>query len=1044
MLQPLSKPTRRSSARRGSQNQRRKRPRLELLEDRTAPAVFVVNSTMDGAPAADGQLTLREAINAASTNMSSGDAMAGETTPDTIVFASTLQGQTITLTAGVLDLNANTPNRGDLSIVGPGGVSSGITVDGNNASRVFSVGSNVNEVISLLNLTITGGMTAAGQDGAGLINRGSNTMLTNVAVTGNASGDDGGGLANAGLLTLNNTAVTNNTAADDGGGIYNNSGTLIVQEGSRVSGNSATSAGSNGGGIVNAGTTAAGRVTVTDSTIAGNFSRGQGGGIANGNFTNTTVLVRRSTISGNVTRGEGGGIRNQSTDADALRIYNSTLAENAAGGGQGGGGIRTENNGTVIVVNSTIVGNTDTSGDVDAAGGIGKEDGTGTLTLSNSILALNSSASGSLDVEATDVNSGGDNFLGGLAGDPRLTPLQDNGGPTFTMAPLSGSPVVDAGSNARATETGAAGGAPLTTDQRGFSRIVGGTVDQGAVERFSSSTAVALAVTQPDAMGMEQPLTMMGGMGLTSTARRVTLSATITGATGAPTPTGNVDFYDDSDGDPTTPPVKLNSTPVQVDSMGMAVLPGVALPASPTGMPLTHRLTARFSPSSAAFGSSSSGEMPVQARIADTVGVFDPMGIAFQLLNQNQTTSTGPDFGYPFGAAGSLPVVGNWTGSADGVSKPAAVTPDATGTVLVWNLSDENPPVLPNLGTPFAFGSVGQTPIAGDWNGDGTDGIGVYDPTTSTFLLRNTADSLGPPDFTFTFGAAGFLPVVGDWNGDGSDTVGVYDQATGQWALAGNTPATGFATTFATFAFGTGVTGARPVAGDWDGDGTDGIGIFFPQTGANAGFGGFLLRNDPTTGGADVNGGFPILAGLANWLPVTGNWGPAALSSNPLVAPPPMMPLQALDGPGLGGEALQPGQLGSIVSAALGRLDAAGVDPGVINALATAQYVVGDLGGAWLGAADLAGNRVIVDADAAGHGWFVDPTPLDDSEFGPGGPVGMDLLTVVMHEMGHLAGQGDDSGSDLMGGFLAQGVRQTGALDAVFGSGPVGGVALML
>ena len=67
-------------------------------------------------------------------------------------------------------------------------------------------------------------------------------------------------------------------------------------------------------------------------------------------------------------------------------------------------------------------------------------------------------------------------------GDPRLGALQDNGGPTFTISPLSDSPVIDAGSNARATVNGQFGSDPLTTDQRGVSRPQGAACDIGAFE----------------------------------------------------------------------------------------------------------------------------------------------------------------------------------------------------------------------------------------------------------------------------------------------------------------------------------------------------------------------------------------------------------------------------------------------------------------------------------------------------------------------------------------------------------------------------------
>src|SRR5208283_399299 len=74
-----------------------------------------------------------------------------------------------------------------------------------------------------------------------------------------------------------------------------------------------------------------------------------------------------------------------------------------------------------------------------------------------------------------------------------------------------------------------------------------------------------------------------------------------------------------------------------------------------------------------------------------------------------------------------------------------------------------------------------------------------------------------------------------------------------------------------------------------------------------------------------------------------------------------------------------------------------------------------NLGGTGLG--ETFGNSVLIDSDAAGFGWFVDPTPSNDSEFqtqvglseldaGSGSPAAgrMDLLTVVMHELGLVMG----------------------------------------
>ena len=80
-------------------------------------------------------------------------------------------------------------------------------------------------------------------------------------------------------------------------------------------------------------------------------------------------------------------------------------------------------------------------------------------------------------------------------------------------------------------------------------------------------------------------------------------------------------------------------------------------------------------------------------------------------------------------------------------------------------------------------------------------------------------------------------------------------------------------------------------------------------------------------------------------------------------------------------------------------------------------------------------GTVLIDINAGGFGWFIDPTPADDAEFAAGSlvaPLGspaagrMDLLSVVMHEMGHVLGLQDVEGGDhdLMGETLTAGVRR--------------------
>ena len=95
---------------------------------------------------------------------------------------------------------------------------------------------------------------------------------------------------------------------------------------------------------------------------------------------------------------------------------------------------------------------------------------------------------------------------------------------------------------------------------------------------------------------------------------------------------------------------------------------------------------------------------------------------------------------------------------------------------------------------------------------------------------------------------------------------------------------------------------------------------------------------------------------------------------------------------------------------------------------------VADLPSGFLG--ETTGKTILIDRDAAGYGWFVDPTPADDSEFadvlGPGtlaannsSPAAnrADLLTAVMHEMGHVLGY-DHVADGLMSATLPLGTRR--------------------
>ncbi len=65
-------------------------------------------------------------------------------------------------------------------------------------------------------------------------------------------------------------------------------------------------------------------------------------------------------------------------------------------------------------------------------------------------------------------------------------------------------------------------------------------------------------------------------------------------------------------------------------------------------------------------------------------------------------------------------------------------------------------------------------PLSGDWDGDGIDTIGWYNPPNSAFWLTNNPTPNQYNYFSFTYGSPWDKPIVGDWDGNGTDTIGIH------------------------------------------------------------------------------------------------------------------------------------------------------------------------------------------------------------------------------------------------------------------------------
>jgi Right handed beta helix region len=466
---------------------------LALVPSLAGAATITPNVTTDGAPNADGDCTLREAVLSAQMNEADTTACTNgspDPTVDEIVLTS---GAGYGLTEGQIVINMTGAAGPVLIRSDDPGVRRTISMaDDAGDNRVFSIGGSSATTLRALNVvnadeinTSTGGVIL---NGANLTIENSKIASTWSGVPGHTS-LGGGVIHSSGPLTIKDSEITGGWASAEGGGIMTNTASAVRIERSRIHGNRAGSgfAGYGAGLAAFGGST----VVISDSEIVDNQIPGisvGGGGV----FIDTDVAsatIRRSLITGNLANaGGGGGVR-----ADGpLTLIDSTVFDNTVNTGHGGGVYTLD---AATLISSTIAGNSTGS----AAGGDQLTDeGAGTTTFQGSIVgggdnpcstvttgALASGGYNAIASEDTACPSAGADAVGGDSG--LAGALADNGGTIVGGSggsPISTLAISNTGTAFNLVTDGPTCAAAEGVDQRGtgFNRPQLGACDAGAFE----------------------------------------------------------------------------------------------------------------------------------------------------------------------------------------------------------------------------------------------------------------------------------------------------------------------------------------------------------------------------------------------------------------------------------------------------------------------------------------------------------------------------------------------------------------------------------
>jgi hypothetical protein len=252
---------------------------VESLECRQLLSGATITVDISGDTHKAGHTTLRDAINQA--NKDGGD---------TIRFAGSLAGSTITLTHGELAITST------MTITGLGATQ--LTIDGNGASRIFDIKASLNSNVTITGLTLQhgNGLRVDVGNGGGAIYAAARLTLANITITADSANGPGGGIAvfGSGKVTSTNDTFSKDSANGPGGAIAVSGGGSFTSTNDTISGSFANGPG--GAISVSSGST----FKSTNDAISGNSANSRGGGIA---IDGGTFNSSGDTISGNSVNG---------------------------------------------------------------------------------------------------------------------------------------------------------------------------------------------------------------------------------------------------------------------------------------------------------------------------------------------------------------------------------------------------------------------------------------------------------------------------------------------------------------------------------------------------------------------------------------------------------------------------------------------------------------------------------------------------------------------------------------------------------------------